>query len=89
MEKILEINWFTSKKWELDFPGGPVVKNPPADAGDTGLILGPGRSHVPYFEGKNLGLDLYNHLGESKAVVNTDKLQFYFSACEILFHVTY
>ena len=30
-----------------DFPGGAVVKNPPANAGDTGLILGPGRSHMP------------------------------------------
>ena len=25
-----------------DFPGGAVVKNPPANAGDTGSILGPG-----------------------------------------------
>ena len=25
-------------------PGGPVVKNPPANAGDTGSIPGPGRS---------------------------------------------
>ena len=25
-----------------DFPGGPVVKNPPASAGDTGLIPGLG-----------------------------------------------
>ena len=30
-----------------DFPGGPVVKNPPANAGDTGSIPGPGGSHVP------------------------------------------
>ena len=29
------------------FPGGAVVKNPPANAGDTGLIPGPGRSHMP------------------------------------------
>ena len=29
-----------------DFPGGPVVKNPPANAGDMGLIPGLGRSHV-------------------------------------------
>ena len=29
-----------------DFPGGAVVKNPPAKAGDTGLIPGPGRSHM-------------------------------------------
>ena len=30
-----------------DFPGGPVVKNPPANAGDTGSRLGPGRFHMP------------------------------------------
>ena len=30
-----------------DFPGGAVVKNPPANAGDTGSIPGPGRSHTP------------------------------------------
>ena len=28
------------------FPGGAVVKNPPANSGDTGSIPGPGRSHV-------------------------------------------
>ena len=26
------------KKWDLDFPGGSVVENLPANAGDTGLI---------------------------------------------------
>ena len=30
------------------FPGGTVVKNPPANAGDTGLSPGPGRSHMPW-----------------------------------------
>ena len=30
-----------------DFPGGPVVKNPSANAGDMGSIPGPGRSHMP------------------------------------------
>ena len=29
-----------------DFPGGPVVKNPSANAGDTGLILGLGRFRI-------------------------------------------
>ena len=29
-----------------DFPGGPVVKNPPANAGNMGSIPGPGRSHM-------------------------------------------
>ena len=28
-------------------PGGSVVKNPPANAGDKGSIPGLGRSHVP------------------------------------------
>ena len=29
------------------FPGGSVVKNPPANLGDMGSSPGPGRSHVP------------------------------------------
>ena len=32
----------------LGFPGGAVVKNPPANAGDTGSSPGPGRSHMPW-----------------------------------------
>ena len=31
-----------------DFPGGAVVKNPPANAGDTGSSPGPGRTHMPW-----------------------------------------
>ena len=30
-----------------DFPGGAVVKNLPASAGDTGARPGLGRSHIP------------------------------------------
>ena len=30
-----------------DFPGGSVVKNPPASAGDMGSSPGLGRSHMP------------------------------------------
>ena len=30
-----------------DFPGGTVVKNPPANAGDMGSISSSGRSHMP------------------------------------------
>ena len=30
------------------FPGGAVVKNPPANAGDMGSSPGPGRSHMPW-----------------------------------------
>ena len=34
------------QKEDGDFPGGAVVRNPPANAGDTGSIPGPGRSHI-------------------------------------------
>ena len=30
----------------LDFLGGPVVKNPPANVADTGLVPGLGRSYM-------------------------------------------
>ena len=30
------------------FPGGVVVKNPPANAGDMGWRPGLGRSHMPW-----------------------------------------
>ena len=35
------------KKNARDFPGGAVVKNLPAKAGDTGSSPGLGRSHMP------------------------------------------
>ena len=35
------------KEREEGFPGGAVVKNPPANAGDTGSSPGLGRSHMP------------------------------------------
>ena len=47
-EKIRYVQRLTSdflKKQARDFPGG---KNPPAKAGDTGSIPGPGRSHIPW-----------------------------------------
>ena len=31
-----------------DFPGGAVVKNPPANAGDMGSSPGLGRPHMPW-----------------------------------------
>ena len=37
--------WYNYKP--SGFPGDPVVKNPPANAGDTGLISGPERSYMP------------------------------------------
>ena len=36
-----------SKASVSDFSGGPVVKNPPANAGVMGSIPGPGRLHMP------------------------------------------
>ena len=36
------------KKIVSGFPGGAVVESPPADAGDTGLYPGSGRSHMPH-----------------------------------------
>ena len=36
-----------TKMQDTGFPGGAVVKNPPANAGDMGQIPGPGRSHMP------------------------------------------
>ena len=39
---------FLSQQMEEGFLGGSVVKNPPASAGDTGSIPGPGKSHMPW-----------------------------------------
>ena len=36
----------TYKQLMQDIPGGPVVKNPPDNAGHTNLIRGPGRFHM-------------------------------------------
>ena len=35
------------QKESWDFPGGTVVKNPPANAGYTGSSPGLGKSHMP------------------------------------------
>ena len=40
-------NIFNLKDCPWDFPGGAVVKNPPASAGDMGSSPGPERSHMP------------------------------------------
>ena len=51
---LTELTWFLGKpamkqlkKQPRDFPGGPVVRNPSANAGDTGSIPDPERSHMP------------------------------------------
>ena len=38
----------TFKKTISDFPDGPVVKNLPINAGDTGLIADAGRFHMSW-----------------------------------------
>ena len=42
----LQVILLKKYKWE-SFPGGSVVNNPPADAGETSLIPCLGRPHVP------------------------------------------
>ena len=46
--RVLQDQRMTSylQKDFLDFPGGIVVKNLPANAGNTGLIPGSGRFHM-------------------------------------------
>ena len=40
--------FFSLKKYNIGgFPGGAVVENLPANAGDTGSSPGLGRSHMP------------------------------------------
>ena len=49
-----QISYDITHMWNLtfkkdtngDFPGGTVVKNPPANAGDVGSSPGPGRCHM-------------------------------------------
>ena len=47
MASIWEIFASDFKKSEVGFPGGAVVENLPANAGDTGSSPGLGRSHMP------------------------------------------
>ena len=42
-----ELDSDNAKTTEKGFPGGAVVENLPANAGDTGSSPGPGRSHMP------------------------------------------
>ena len=42
-----KIAWDDVLKYLGDFRSGPVVKNLPANAGDTSSIPGPGRFHMP------------------------------------------
>ena len=46
-KEIILLKTSCKNAYILGFPGGAVVKNPPANAGDTGSSPGPGRSHMP------------------------------------------
>ena len=39
--------FFLQNREASGLPGGAVVRNPPANAGDMGSSPGPGRSHMP------------------------------------------
>ena len=47
MQWILGLKKKVNEKERRDFPGGAMVKNPPANTGYTGLSPGLGRSHMP------------------------------------------
>ena len=44
---FLHVKLLDKKSRDLGFPGGAVVENLPANAGDTGSSPGLGRSHMP------------------------------------------
>ena len=45
----MQINWknFLKIAFSGNFPGGAVIKGPPANAGDRGSSPGPGSYHMP------------------------------------------
>ena len=47
MNKFSKVVGYKINKKIVDFPGGAAVKNPPANAGNTGSSPGPGRFHMP------------------------------------------
>ena len=51
MAAVMSYKLVGLRKHTWGFPGGSVVKNPPANAGDVGLVSGPGRSRVPQSDG--------------------------------------
>ena len=46
--KLLDFFSFFLNNQYKDFPGDPVVKNPPANVRDAGSILSLGRFHTPW-----------------------------------------
>ena len=56
-----------------DFPGGPVVKNPPCNAGDTGLSPGRGTKVPHAAEQQSLRPQLESPCAKTKAPVRHNK----------------
>ena len=49
LERLVNLLHVHLRHWQnqgMDFPGGSVVQNSPANAGDMGSIPGPGRFHT-------------------------------------------
>ena len=46
-ESVKKCNLYLNSRTAKGFPGGTVVENLPANAGDTGSSPGLGRSHMP------------------------------------------
>ena len=72
-KNVFEDKWFLNNHSVRTFLGGPVVKNPPTNAGGMGSIPGLGRSHMPrshnYWRPCALGPVLCNkrsHLNEKR-----------------------
>ena len=64
-------------RYFLGFPGGSVVKNPPANAGGRGLIPGPGRSQMPtgQLNPRAPLLSLCSRAGEAQALGEARRLK--------------
>ena len=52
---------FHYSKLSQDFPGDTVARNLPASAGDTGMIPGPGRFHMPHGATKPMQHEYWAH----------------------------
>ena len=50
-EEMVQVSKQTIKNASGDLPGGPVIKNPPSNAGDTGSIPGRG-TKIPHAAGQ-------------------------------------
>ena len=46
MKEVKSCNLLVQNLQLRDFPGNPLVKNLPANAGDTGSLPAPGRFHM-------------------------------------------